>query len=127
MATKLEAIVEGFGLSEEEARAMLIDAGEDPDEECPELMGSAVLSLAGTALKGFQDAMYRKTFGEVLESAQGRGACVNCKQEVHNGPEGEKGAVYSNLGWKEYSISGVCETCFDAMFREPEEDDDDAA
>lgn len=42
--------------------------------------------------------------------------CVFCKQPFSDVN------VYSELGWKETQISGMCETCFDECCKECEED-----
>lgn len=61
--------------------------------------------------------------------------CLNCKQEIHFHPsltlddwpspvtEEEKrtpGIIYSDAGYKEYKISGLCEACFDYITQEDE-------
>lgn len=49
-------------------------------------------------------------FGMTCDEAQSEDICINCKQ-----PAFEK--CYSDAGIREYSISGICEECFDEMFR----------
>lgn len=48
-----------------------------------------------------------------------KGTCVHCKQVVIN-PDGtpSKNRFYSEAGIREYTISGVCEICFDGLFKE---------
>lgn len=75
-------------------------------------------------LDKFLDDGYEEGFGITRKDAWEQGVCVNCKQQVHQGPRGEKGAVYSDAGRREYmDNSAMCETCFDEMFAEPEEDE----
>lgn len=47
-------------------------------------------------------------------------ACVSCKQPFTNAN------VRTSAGWKETQISGMCETCWDVTFAEPDEDEDDS-
>lgn len=82
-------------------------------------------TLEGADLKKFQEESYKAAFGMTREEAWEAGKCVKCSERVHEGPEGEKGAVYTRAGKSEYRISGVCETCFDEMFREPDEEEDE--
>lgn len=43
--------------------------------------------------------------------------CVSCKE-----PFSDEN-VYSDLGWKEVQISGLCELCFDKIKEYEDEDD----
>ena len=87
--------------------------------------GNKLIEEVVTAdLSKFLDAGYREGFGMTREEAWKQGVCVECKQKVHAGPRGEKGAIYSDAGAAEYTKnSAMCETCFDEMFAEPEEDE----
>lgn len=121
--TKLDAIVEYFGFTQEEARAFLIDAGEDPDEVLDTEDPTTIVSLQGEALDKWREASYVKSFGLTKPQAINLGICVSCKKPIHDGRARDPGAIYSEAGKREYQISGVCETCFDTMFAEEEDDD----
>ena len=54
-----------------------------------------------------------KVFAGRVKLAQARGVCVICE---------EPATWYSEAGRREYRISGTCESCFDKMFGEPEEE-----
>lgn len=54
----------------------------------------------------------------MVRKAQGEGICWQCKLPVHD-------RIYSREGRREYSVSGMCELCFDAMFAEPEGGEED--
>lgn len=57
------------------------------------------------------DSLAKKAFGMTLSEAHRRGVCICCHESpVTHTPEGEK----------EYTISGMCEPCFDNMFQEEE-------
>lgn len=45
--------------------------------------------------------------------------CIECQQPF------TRKNVYSDLGWKETQISGLCEECFDALFEEIPEDENE--
>ena len=38
--------------------------------------------------------------------------CVSCTEYFH------EGNVHTKLGWAETQISGMCEECFDSLFKE---------
>lgn len=45
--------------------------------------------------------------------------CFQCKQPFTSEN------VYSDMGWRETQISGICEKCFDKMFEESEDHEDE--
>lgn len=63
--------------------------------------------------------------------------CLCCKKEIFLHPflnggkyptEEEKmksGVVYSEAGYREVQISGICEACFDRITKDTDEDDED--
>ena len=63
-------------------------------------------------LDGLRQASGMMPKDEALEASR----CAKCKERIRMGQPGEKGAIYSEAGAREYKISAVCETCFDAMF-----------
>lgn len=67
------------------------------------------------SLKSFQDRITKAVHGAVA----GDGCCLNCTKPPVWGEN-----VYSEAGIREFRISGYCETCFDDITREPEEDED---
>lgn len=63
--------------------------------------------------------------GRVATDPNGKPVCINCKQPFKGGNQGEPGVnVYSQAGMREIAISGMCETCFDIVTAEPEEEDE---
>lgn len=53
--------------------------------------------------------------------------CLNCHAHFDfdkGNNDGAKGRIYSEAGVREAKISGLCETCFDAITAPIEEDDD---
>ena len=62
-----------------------------------------------------------KMFGMTVSEAHDKHICVDCKSPIRDerGAEatGENGQIYSDAGWKEYRISGLCETCYDNATR----------
>jgi len=60
------------------------------------------------SLHALQEDLARRLFGIPLSKALEIGVCINCKKLA--GPR-----CYSPAGRKEYSISGLCELCFDEI------------
>ena len=62
-------------------------------------------------------------FGMTIADAHARNICIDCKSPIRDerGEDaeatGENGQIYSDAGWKEYHISGLCETCYDCSTR----------
>ena len=74
-----------------------------------------------TTLNNLKANLAETVFGISLANAHARNICVSCKSPIRDerGMEetGENGQIYSDAGWKEYRISGLCETCFDNATR----------
>ena len=72
------------------------------------------------SLREFQDKVSMMAHGMTKGEAVEKDICVNCKQPISMSfkKTGKKGEIYSDAGEREYKISGVCETCFDAVFFE---------
>ena len=64
-------------------------------------------------LQQFKDSVAVAAFGITKAAVQQQGLCISCKQ-----PAIPK--CYSYEGKREYRISGMCEECFDALFKEDE-------
>lgn len=62
-------------------------------------------------LQQFKDSVAVTAFGTTKAEVQQKGLCISCKQ-----PAIPK--CYSDAGRSGYRISGICEECFDAMFKE---------
>lgn len=60
-------------------------------------------------LKASSDRLNREAFGETIQEANDKGNCIVCKQ-----PALPK--CYSEVGRREFYISGICEKCFDEIF-----------
>lgn len=59
------------------------------------------------SLEDFKDMSARAAFGMTKSEAHEKKICIACKKP----PEFD-----SELGFREYCISGICEPCWDAMF-----------
>ncbi len=57
-------------------------------------------------LDKFKDETARAAFGITKAEAINRNVCINCKQPPK---------FYTEMGRKEYDISGLCEFCFDLI------------
>lgn len=62
-------------------------------------------------LEEFKDRMSKEIFGTSKSEGQRHGLCISCKQDALS-------KCYSDAGRREYQISGLCEECFDALFKE---------
>lgn len=62
--------------------------------------------LSGEELQQFVDQTGRDFFGVSRSEAYRTGLCIDCKQEARR-------RIYSKAGEKEYTMSGMCERCFD--------------
>jgi len=60
------------------------------------------------SLTALQENLATQLFGIPLSRAKEIGVCINCKKLA--GPR-----CYSAAGRREYSISGLCEICFDEI------------
>jgi hypothetical protein len=63
-----------------------------------------------TALQVFKDTMAKELYGMTVEETIKKGICIQCGAEAL--PK-----CYSEAGRKEYRISGLCEECFDSLFK----------
>lgn len=70
-------------------------------------------------LQELKDSLAVECFGMTLSEAHEKRVCIFCKSQIRDErgaePSGESGQIYSDAGMKEYSISGVCESCFDGV------------
>jgi hypothetical protein len=62
-------------------------------------------------LQELKDNLAMESFGISLREAWEKGICIDCRQEALPN-------CYSDAGEKEYRISGLCEKCFDELFKE---------
>ena len=71
------------------------------------------------ALDNFVNDIALKLYGMTIANARQRNICIDCKSPIRDergeDETGEPGQIYSDAGWKEYRISGLCETCYDNM------------
>ena len=68
-------------------------------------------------IKRVMDDLAIQMFGISVGAALEQGVCVQCK-------EAALPKCYSDLGRSEYTISGLCESCFDEITRGPVEHED---
>ena len=64
-----------------------------------------------SALDDFKDETARAAFKMTKSEAISRGICISCK----NPPR-----FKTEMGRREYSISGMCEYCWDDLFKDSE-------
>ncbi len=64
-------------------------------------------------LQDFKDFTARSAFGMTKVDAHKQGVCISCK---------EKPRFRTQAGIREYGISGLCEYCWDEMFKENDND-----
>jgi len=60
-------------------------------------------------LQDFKDDLSKALYGKTTADTKESGLCIQC-----NEPALPK--CYSDAGRKEFSISGLCEKCFDSIF-----------
>ena len=70
-------------------------------------------------LQQLQDNIANGLFGQTKKEAQNKCVCISCNTAIYvkyaqkaEGP----GHIYSHAGKDEYSLSGLCEYCFDKAF-----------
>ena len=74
-----------------------------------------------TTLDDLKNNIATGVFGMTIADAHARNICIDCKAPIRDerGEDaeatGENGQIYSDAGWKEYCISGLCETCYDSV------------
>jgi len=59
----------------------------------------------------FLDNLAKKLFGKTKTRAVKSGKCIRCGEPALEN-------CYSEMGRREFNISGLCEKCFDSMFGE---------
>ena len=59
-------------------------------------------------LEKLKNSLSKKLFGMNKHKAIYQGVCISCKQPALSN-------CYSEAGAKEYTISGLCEKCFDGI------------
>jgi hypothetical protein len=64
-------------------------------------------------LEKFKNELSLEAHGITKAEAHSKGVCINCKEPAE--PK-----CYSVAGRREYLISGMCEVCFDSLFKEEE-------
>ncbi len=65
-------------------------------------------------LKEFLAAGFQNAFGITREEAWEKGICVQCKKPP---------VFHTEAGRKEYTLSAMCEPCFDELMADPEEEE----
>lgn len=66
-------------------------------------------------LQDLKDYMSKNLYGMTVSEARSKGICIECKK-----PALER--CYSDAGRSLYNMSGLCEVCFDEMFKEEDWD-----
>lgn len=70
-------------------------------------------------LQQLQKNLAMGIFGQTKQQAQDKIVCISCNQPIYYSDDGanvKPGCIYSQAGKDEYSISGLCEYCFDKAF-----------
>ena len=66
----------------------------------------------GNPLEDFKDLSARITLGMTKTEAHTKQICIDCKLPID-------GRLKTEAGAREYQISGICELCWDDMFKQP--------
>ena len=61
-------------------------------------------------LAKFKQNLQEEIYGKASTEHRAKGFCIQCKQSALKN-------CYSEAGRREFKISGLCEKCFDAMFK----------
>lgn len=74
-------------------------------------------------LNDVRNNLAKIVFGETRDDACAQNICINCKRPISDERVSglrtrQPGQIYTDSGMREYCISGMCETCFDALFEE---------
>ena len=67
------------------------------------------------SLRDFQNFLARELYGQTKEEALVAGTCIACKKNA-------LARCKTELGLKEYRISGLCEICWEAATKDPADD-----
>ena len=74
-----------------------------------------------TTLQQLQKNLAMGIFGQTKQQAQEVNKCISCNQYIYIRRDSQAegpGHIYSQAGKDEYSLSGLCEYCFDKAFDE---------
>lgn len=93
------------GLSEPETK---FDETQKPVEEQQE---ENLTQAVGGAVNRLITNLSKDLFEMTREEAWASNICINCKESI-------EGKIYSKAGWAEYKISGMCEHCYDELFKD---------
>lgn len=63
------------------------------------------------SLENYKESMAKAIYNMTKEEAHSKGICLECKKPAFL-------KCYSKAGRKEYQISGLCERCFDKIYKE---------
>ncbi len=82
-------------------------------------MSTAVRNVDGTLCGRPEDiaALTPEQVRALPVEVRGRVACINCQRPFLRNVN-----VFTVDGWREIAISGMCESCFDEICAEPDED-----
>ena len=78
------------------------------------------MSNTKNELQMLKDNLSTISCGMTKEEAHKLGICLQCRQKIVKTTRraNKPGGIYSNAGHQEYAISGLCEFCFDELFRD---------
>lgn len=65
-------------------------------------------------IREFADKLAREEFGETVQEANDKGTCIVCHEPA-------LAKCYSEAGVREFYISGMCERCFDEVWKDEDE------
>lgn len=65
------------------------------------------------SMQSFLNTIAKQQYGMTIADALEQGVCVKCHQPAEP-------LCFSVAGKREYQISGLCEHCFEGIFKEPE-------
>jgi hypothetical protein len=89
------------------------------DFEYTLLRGDFEAETDPTVLRQLQDNLANGIFGQTKQQAHEVNKCISCNQYIYIRRDSQAegpGHIYSQAGKDEYSLSGLCEYCFDKVF-----------
>lgn len=81
-----------------------------------------VTIISGSALEQLKESVSAQAFGTPRSVGLKAGICISCKRAVKRADGAwQPDMFHTEAGKREWSISGLCESCFDSLFEEGDE------
>jgi hypothetical protein len=95
-----------IGVDVKDAKRVGIEKFPFKNDSSHQYVSSVQVVHISKPLKEIQDDTAKRAFGSTKGEVQEDMLCISCKLPVVN-------RIRTDLGWKEYGISGLCEICWD--------------